>query len=83
MVFPFGSCLLICFFIAADGSVGEINNFHLTSHQRLCGGAYCSLVPSQLHVRIVILEVYPILDATEITVVIVVQCGGDFCGSKV
>ena len=63
--------------------MGEISNFHLMSLQRLRRGTYCCLVPSQLQVRIVILEVAPILDAAEIAVVIIIQYGGDLCGSKV
>ena len=67
----------------ADGSVGEINNFHLTSRQRLCRWSYYSLAPSQLQVHVAILKVHPVLDATEITVVIIIQYGREFCGSKV
>ena len=35
MVFPFGSCVLICSFISAGNPVGEIINFHLAYRQQL------------------------------------------------
>ena len=72
MVFPFGSLVHISSFIAADGSVGEINSFHLIRRQHFAKVNTVDLPPFNPQVFIVILEIYPIFDATENAIMIVI-----------
>jgi hypothetical protein len=63
--------------------VGEIKNFHLTCRQRLAQAGVYSLPPSDLQKCVVILEIYSILNATEIALAVVIKYGGYFCGPKI
>ena len=50
----------------------------------LCGGGDAvGLAPSHLQEFVLLLEIYPVLNATEIAVVIIIRYGGDFCGPQI
>ena len=63
--------------------MGESLNFHLIYGQRFAQVNVSVLRPSDVQKLIFILEVHPVLDATEFAMVIVIQYRGDFCGTKI
>jgi hypothetical protein len=78
-VFPLGRSVLICFLSAALGSVGPSRSFHL---QKVSDGEEVIVLdqyePSQLDETFVILKPRSVLDAPEVTVLIIVQDRRDF-----
>ena len=73
------SSVLIRSFIATGDSKGENVNFHLTYRQCFAQVHITQSTPFHPEKPIVMLEINPILDTTEVSLLIVTQHRGSFC----